>query len=69
MCRQNTKSDKTEIKHMDMEEESQDCPQSVYTIPFYTTNDQAKAFVKCLKTTMKLHCMKNRDNEHIDPFG
>ena len=61
-------SDKTEVKHIDTEEESQDCPQSEYTTPFYTTNDQAKASVKCLKTTTKLHYMKNRDNEHIRPL-
>ena len=68
MCRQNTKSDNTEVKHIDTEEESQDCPQSEYTTPFYDTNDQAKASVKCLKTTTKLQYMKNRDNEHIRPL-
>ena len=68
ICRQNTKSDKTEVKHIDMEEESQDWPQSEYTTPFYSTNDQVKASVKCLKTTTKLHYMKNRDNEHIRPL-
>ena len=68
MCRQNTENDKTEVKHIDTEEESQDCPQSEYTTPFYTTNDQAKASVKCLKTTTKLQYMKNRDNEHIRPL-
>ena len=51
MCRQNTKSDKTEVKHIDTEEESQDCPQSEYTTPFYDTNEKTKASVKCLKTT------------------
>ena len=60
-------NDKTEVKHIDMEEESQDCPQSEYTSPFYVTNDQAKASVKCLKTTTKLHYMRNKDNEHIRP--
>ena len=68
MCRQNTESNKTEVKHIDTEEESQDCLQSEYTTPFYTTNNQAKASVKCLKTTTKLHYMKNRDNEHIRPL-
>ena len=57
-----------QVKHIDTEEESQDCPQSEYTTPFYTANDQAKASVKCLKTTTKLHYMKNRDNEHIRPL-
>ena len=48
MCRQNTESDKTEVKHMDTEEEFQDCSQSEYTTSFLATNDQAKALVKCL---------------------
>ena len=48
MCRQNTEGDKTEVKHMDREEKSQDCPQSEYTTPFYDTNDQVKTSVKCL---------------------
>ena len=68
MCRQNIKSDKTEVKHIDIEEESQDYPQSEYTTPFYDTNDQTKVSVKCLKTTTQLHYMKNRDNEHIRPL-
>ena len=68
MCRQNTESDKTKVKHIDTEEESQDCPQSEYTTPFYTTNDPAKVSVKCLKTTTKLHYMENRDNKHIRPL-
>ena len=68
MCRQNTESDKTEVKHIDMEEELQNCPQSEYTTPFYDTNDQTRASVKCLKTTTKLHYMKNKDNEHIRPL-
>ena len=32
------------------------------------TNSQAKASVKCLKTTTKLMYMKHRDNEHIRPL-
>ena len=68
MCRQNSESDKTEVKHIGTEEESQDCPQSEYTTPFYDTNDQTTASVKCLKTTTKLHYMKNKDNEHIRPL-
>ena len=68
MCRQNTESDKTEIKNKDTEGESQDISQSKYTTLLYTTNDQAKTSVKCLKTTTKLHYMKNRDNEHIRPL-
>ena len=65
MWRQNIESDKTEVKHIDTEE---DCPQSEYTAPFYDTNDQTKASVKCLKTTTKLKYMKHRDNEHIRPL-
>ena len=67
MCRQNMENDKTEVKHIDMEEEPQDCPQSQYT-SFYITNDQVKASVKCLKTTTKVHHMRNKDNEHIRPL-
>ena len=68
MCRQNPYnqySDKTETKHIDMEEQSPDCTQSEYTTPYYLTNDQAKALVKCLKTTARVHHMHNRDTEHI----
>ena len=58
MCQQNPEnqdSDKTEVKHIDMEEQSPDYTQSEYTTPYYLTNDQAKASVKCLKTTAKVH--------------
>ena len=67
MCRQNPDnqySDRTEVKHIDTEEQSPDCPQSEYTTPYYLTNDQAKASVKCLKTTAKTHHIHNRDTEH-----
>ena len=67
MCRKNPDnqySDKTEVKHMDMEEQSPDYAQSEY----YLTNDQAKASVKCLRTTAKIHHMCNRDTEHIRPL-
>ena len=46
MYRQNTESDKTEVKHIDIEEESEDCPQSEYTTPFYTTNQPSKSISK-----------------------
>ena len=49
MCRQNPKnqdSDKTEVKHIDTEEQSPDYTQSEYTTPYYLTNDQVKASVK-----------------------
>ena len=68
MCRQSTENDKTDIKHIDTEEESLDCNQSEYTTPFYLTNDQVKASVKCLKTTAKVHHMKHNDNEYIRPL-
>ena len=71
MCRQdpdNQYSDKTEIKHIDMEEQPPDYTQSEYTTPYYLTNDQAKASVKCLKTTARVHHMHNRETEHIRPL-
>ena len=68
MCRQNTECDKIEVKHIDTEVESQDCNQNEYTTPFYLTNDQVKASVKCLKTSTKVHYMKGNDNEHIRPL-
>ena len=71
MCNQNPEnqdSDKTEVKHIDIEEQSPDYTQSEYTMPYYLTNDQAKASVKCLKTTAKVHYMHNRDTEHIRPL-
>ena len=71
MCRQNPDnqySDKTEVKHIDTEEQSPDYTQSEYTTPYYLTNDQVKASVKCLKTTAKVHYMHNRDTEHIRPL-
>ena len=70
MCRQNPdkRSNKTEVNHIDMEEQSPDYAQSEYTTPYYLTNDQAKASVKCLKTTAKIHHMHNRDTEHIRPL-
>ena len=71
MCRlnlENQDSDKTEVKHIDTEEQSSDYAQSEYTTPYYLTNDQAKASVKCLKTTAKVHYMHNKDTEHIRPL-
>ena len=58
-------SDKTEAKYIETEEQSPDYDQSEYTTPYYLTNDQAKASVKCLKTTAKVHYMHNKDTEHI----
>ena len=71
MCRQNPEnqySDKTEVKHIDSEEQSPDFAQSEYTTPYYLTNDKAKSSVKCLKTTAKVHHIHNRDTEHIRPL-
>ena len=71
MCRQNLDnqySDKTEVKHIDMEEQSPDYVQSEYRTPYYLTNDQVKASVKCFKTTVKVHHMHKRDTEHIRPL-
>ena len=56
---------KTEFKHTDTEERSPDYTQSEYTTPYYLTNDQAKASIKCLKTTAKVHYMHNKDTGHI----
>ena len=39
-------SSKTEVNHIDTEEQSPDYTQSEYTTPYYLTNDQAKASVK-----------------------
>ena len=49
----------------DTKEQSPDCTQSEYTTPYYITNDQTKASIKCLKTTAKIHHMHNTDTEHI----
>ena len=56
---------KTEVNHIDTEEQSPDYIQREYTTPYYITNDQAKASIKCLKTTAKVHHMHNTDTEHI----
>ena len=37
MCRHNPENDKTEVKPIDTEEESQDYNQSEYTTPFYAS--------------------------------
>ena len=71
MCKQNPKnqdSEKTEVKHIDTEEQSLDYAQSEYITLYYLTNDQAKASVKCLNTTTKVHYMQNKDTEHIRPL-
>ena len=69
MCRRNpdNQSSKTEVNHIDTEEQSPDYAQSGYTTPYYLTNNQAKASVKYLRTTTKVHHMHNKDTEHIRP--
>ena len=72
MCRQNPDnqdSDKTEVKHIDMEEQFPEYTQSEYRTPYYLTNDQAKASVKCLKTTAKVHYMKQGHRTHQTTVG
>ena len=59
---------RTEVSHLDTEEQPPDYTQSEYTTPYYITNDQAKASIKCLKTTAKVHHMNNTDTEHIRPL-
>ena len=61
-------SDKTAVKHIDTEEQPPDYFQSEYTTPYFITNEQAKAPIKCLKTTAKVHHIQDRDTEHIRPL-
>ena len=71
VCRQRSdyqNNEKTAIKHIDMEEQPPDHFQSKYTTPYFITNDQAKAPVKCLKTTARVHHIQNKDTEHIRPL-
>ena len=68
VCEEHDNSDKTEVKHIDTEEQSPDYMQSEYTTPYYLTNDQAKASVKCLKTRARVHYMHKRDTKHIRPM-
>ena len=71
VCRQklyHQQSDKTAVKHIDMEEQPPDYFQSEYTTPYFITNEQAKAPIKCLKTTAKVHHIQDRDTEHIRPL-
>ena len=71
VCKQklsHQQSDKTAVKHIDMEEQPPDYFQSEYTTPYFITNEQAKAPIKCLKTTAKVHHIQDRDTEHIRPL-
>ena len=56
------------IKHIDMEEQPPDYFQSEYTTPYFITNEQAKAPIKCLKTTARVHHIQDKDTEHIRPL-
>ena len=71
VCRQRSdyqNSEKTAVKHIDTEEQPPDYFQSEYTTPYFITNEQAKAPVKCLKTTARVHHIQDRDTEHIRPL-
>ena len=71
MCRHNPdyqNHEKTVIKHINTEEQPADYIQSEYTTPYYVTNEQAKATIKCLKTTTKVHHIQDKDTEHIRPL-
>ena len=71
VCRQRSDcqySEKTAVKHIDTEEQPTDYFQREYTTPYFITNEQAKAPVKCLKTTAKVHHIQDRDTEHIRPL-
>ena len=71
VCRQRSdyqNNEKTAVKHIDTEEQPPDYFQSEYTTPYFVTNEQAKAPVKCLKTTARVHHIQDRDTEHIRPL-
>ena len=65
---QQSHSDKTAVKHIDTEEQPPDYFQSEYTTPYFITNEQARAPIKCLKTTAKVHHIQDKDTEHIRPL-
>ena len=71
VCRQRSdyqNSENTAVKHIDMEEQPPDYFQSEYTTPYFFTNEQAKAPIKCLKTTARVHHIQDRHTEHIRPL-
>ena len=71
VCRQGSdyqNNEKTAVKHIDTEEQPPDYFQSEYTTPYYVTNEQAKAPIKCLKTTTRVHHIQGKDTEHIRPL-
>ena len=61
-------TEKTAVKHIDTEEQPPDYFQSEYTTPYFIANEQAKAPIKCLKTTARVHHIQDRDTEHIRPL-
>ena len=72
VCRQRSdyqNSEKTAIKHIDMEEQPPDYFQSEYTTPYFVTNEQAKAPIKCLKTTTRVHHIQGKDTTYQTPVG
>ena len=71
VCRHNPdyqNNEKTAVKHIETEEQPPDYFQSEYTTPYYITNEQAKAPIKCLKTTTRVHHIQGKDTEHIRPL-
>ena len=68
VCRQSSdykNNDKTTVNHTETEEQATDYSQSEYTTPYYLTDEQEKASVNCLKTTARVHHIKNKDTDHI----
>ena len=61
-------SEKTAVKHIDMEEQPPDYFQSEYITPYFITNEQGKVPIKCLKTTARVHHTQGKDTKHIRPL-
>ena len=56
---------KTDVNHIDTEQQSPDDAQSEYTAPYYITNDPTKIPIQSLKMTAKVYHICNTDTEHI----
>ena len=68
VCRHNPdyqNNEKTAVKYIEAKEQPPDYFQSEYTTPYYVTNEQVKAPIKCLKTTTGVHHIQGKDTEHI----
>ena len=52
-----------------MEEQPPAYFQSKYTTPYYVTNGQAKAPIKCLKTTTRVTTSKKKTQNTLDLYG